>query len=81
MKKKNLLIIAILMVGAVTLSSWRLSGKENIGYGFKGSPDDGECYELGFEDKYFFGFRVSNDVPVTRKVNCKDNSIIEGPRQ
>lgn len=75
MKRKNLIIFAGLLLATVTLSSWRLFGKEQESIGFADSPDGQQCFETGLQDKYFLGFRVSNDVAVTRVVDCDDNSI------
>ena len=76
MKKKNLLIIASLFITVVTLSSWRLFGKETVSGGFSDTPDQSQCIQHGFQDRYFFGIRISNDVPVTRVVDCNNGSAL-----
>ena len=78
MKKKNLIIIATLLVGTVTLSSWRLFGKDepdNVTGGI--SPDGEQCTETGFQDSYFLGIRTRNDVQVTRILDCKTGEVIQ----
>ena len=77
MKKKNLIIIATLLVGTITLSSWRLFGKDepdNVTGGI--SPDGKQCTETGFQDSYFFVIRTSNDVHVTRILDCDTGKVI-----
>lgn len=70
MKKRNLFILSLAMfVAVITLSSWRLFGKQ-----IDSDPErlelPGQCVEHAFQDKYFLGIRIQNDVPVERAVDC-----------
>lgn len=76
MKKTNLIaLISLALITIVSLSSWRLFGKDEPTDQASSESPTGQCYVSGFQDSYFFGFRVKNDVPVTATADCDTGEI------
>lgn len=69
MKKRNLFFMSLTMfVILVTLSSWRLFGRDAIESSGV-SEVNGVCTEIGTQDSYFFGFNTGSH-NMNRSVDC-----------
>lgn len=65
----------VMFVAVITLSSWRLFGKQIDGEPKRLKlPSQDQCVEHAVQDKYLFGFRTQDDVPVERVVDCESGA-------
>lgn len=76
MKKINLIaLFSLALITIVSLSSWRLFGKDEPTDQTPSGATTGQCYVTGLQDTYFFGFRTKKDVHVMATADCETGEI------
>ncbi len=62
-------MLLLMFVTVVTLSSWRLFGRDEVES--SGTSDvNGVCTEFGSQESYFFGFRTGSH-NMNRSIDCQ----------